>query len=496
MSDGAAPAEARKFSLHYLRGAAALCVLFYHASFHLSRLRGDPGPLAIFGPFFGGFGVAAFFALSGYLMAQVVERDEPARFLVARMARIYPPFLFVVALFWALFALLGEARGVNLPALSLIPSGPRGYFLTVEWTLLYEMTYYVALAATGFLGLARWREWLVGVWAAAILLAYASGASPPNDPPLTLGAMALSVVNLPFALGYLSAGALRRGLAPPLLWLPAAGFAAASFLAPDSWFRLLVGLAAAFLVAALARAPDIRPRAALAAPGGRLGDASYALYLVHAPMIALVDAAAPAATPAKFVWFAYVATSLALSLALGPLDVASHRRIKRGLDAARRRTVATLAFAYLALFASVALVAEVGDRGRRAALTRATSLAVTGAAAPLSGGTRAGFETVEKRADGSWAVAAYGVDLDHPSLGAHFAILDQGRVVDIAQARRFRPEVARALGREDLARRRIGFWLGAPAGARCAGERLEARLILADGRVFRVPDAPLAALCR
>ena len=110
----AAGVDAKKLSLHVLRGAAAPSVLPYHASHYLPHLRGEIAALAIFNGFFGGYGVAAFFALSGYLMAQIVDRDSPGRFLIARVTRIYPLFLAIVAIYAAAFWLAGEPRGVNL----------------------------------------------------------------------------------------------------------------------------------------------------------------------------------------------------------------------------------------------------------------------------------------------------------------------------------------------------------------------------------------------
>ncbi len=100
-------------------------MLLYHASHYLAELKGDGRFLAIFGGFFGAYGVALFFALSGYLMARVLERDDPARFLLKRIVRIYPLMLLVIALFALLFLAIGRARGVNLLALTLVPSGPR-----------------------------------------------------------------------------------------------------------------------------------------------------------------------------------------------------------------------------------------------------------------------------------------------------------------------------------------------------------------------------------
>ena len=95
----------RNLHLHYLRGLAAVFVVLYHCSEYLRAYRGDDRFLSIFGGFFGAFGVAVFFAISGYLIAEVLRRDDPARFVMSRIARIYPLMLILVGIFFACFIL-------------------------------------------------------------------------------------------------------------------------------------------------------------------------------------------------------------------------------------------------------------------------------------------------------------------------------------------------------------------------------------------------------
>ncbi len=72
----------------------------------------------------GVWGVAIFFALSGFLMARLVTRDPPLVFLAHRVSRIFPTYLAVVALFAALFAALRlEFGGLSVLALSLARGG-------------------------------------------------------------------------------------------------------------------------------------------------------------------------------------------------------------------------------------------------------------------------------------------------------------------------------------------------------------------------------------
>ncbi len=139
------------------------------------------------------------------------------------MSRIVPTYLAVVALFAALFAALGlSLGGISVLALSLAPAGPRSYPLSVEWTLVLEMSFYVGLAGLAAAGLARRLVpfalgWLVLLAAAFVLL-------PPDSrnvmpPPAYL--LPLSAACMPFAGGLLlprliAAGWIRPS--PPPSW--------------------------------------------------------------------------------------------------------------------------------------------------------------------------------------------------------------------------------------------------------------------------------------
>ncbi len=72
----------------------------------------------------GVWGVAIFFALSGFLMARMIARDPPLVFLAHRVSRIFPTYFAVIALFAGLFAALGlDLGGISVLALSLAPAG-------------------------------------------------------------------------------------------------------------------------------------------------------------------------------------------------------------------------------------------------------------------------------------------------------------------------------------------------------------------------------------
>jgi hypothetical protein len=93
-------------------------------------------------------------------------------------------------------------------------------------------------------------------------------------------------------------------------------------------------------------------------------------------------------------------------------------------------------------------------------------------------------------------VRGYGIDLDDPHAVAHIALMQGGRVLVLGRMTRMRTATARALGRPDIAKRRFGFSVDLTPDFDCARGPVEARLIMADGRVVIAPQRPDAAICR
>ncbi|MBX9909493.1 MAG: acyltransferase [Beijerinckiaceae bacterium] len=492
----AAPALAgqRNIRLQYLRAAAAIAVVLYHGAHYLDDLRGDGRFLPIFSGFFGGYGVAVFFALSGYLMAELIVRDTPGRFLMSRLARIYPPMLLLTGLFALAFILAGQPRGLNALSLSLVPAGPRGYFLAVEWTLLYEMSYYVVLACLGFLGFARYATPFVFGWLGLVVFAWVWGPGRADIVLPVLSELPLSMINLPFLLGFLCAGAHRRGWLPPGLAIAAALAALPMAVLSYEYLRLFAGLSASLLVAAAIRSPS---QPALHWPGrlgARFGDASYVLYLCHVPVFLLVEMALPERLPSALVWVAMVGSALGLALLLGPADLGLHRWLKRAIDRAPARRVRASALGFIAAFLTIGIYAEWEVRTDRAEEAQARRILTAPLAVP-SPGMRAEIDSVSRLGNTRWVVRGYGVDLEQPRLATHIAIRQGGDLVAIDRMRRMRVATARELGRKDLESQRFGFAIMLPADFDCAKGPPEAVFIFEDGRATPLPPGALATVC-
>jgi peptidoglycan/LPS O-acetylase OafA/YrhL len=154
-------------NVQFLRFAAALAVVFYHASKHLQATGADPGWLFSAGEAAGFAGVDVFFVISGFIMffttRQATGAAAAADFLKRRLARIYsgywPFFLAAVAVFaWARHEHYAEAN--LFTSLLLWPMPLNRVLLDVSWTLTYEMYFYLLFAVLVMTGI-RARTWLV-----------------------------------------------------------------------------------------------------------------------------------------------------------------------------------------------------------------------------------------------------------------------------------------------------------------------------------------------
>ncbi|QEL25736.1 acyltransferase [Bosea sp. F3-2] len=484
----------RNVRLQYLRAAAALSVLLYHASVVVERINGNASFLTVFGGFWGAYGVAVFFALSGYLMGELIQRDDPARFMVSRLVRIYPPMLLAVVIFWVAFFAAGFLRSIDPIGLLLAPAGSRDYFLAVEWTLVYEMSYYVILALLGFAGLRRFASWLAACWIALILVVLAKDGLVRDETLPLLSELPLQAINLPFLVGFLLPVLARRRWLPPGLWLVAIpATAAAAYLIPGDP-RMKSVIPAILIVAAAVRTPKPTPETAFGMIGERLGDASYMLYLCHMPLMTLFGSFAPAFAPSLALWLGGIGASIAFSLALAPADLCMHRWFKTRIAAAPVSRLRALALSFIAIFVGIAAYADFHAREKREAYAHAMAIITRGK--PASSATiRAEVDSVDRLPDGTLIIRGYAVDLDKPKLLAHAAVVRDGSIVVMERLRRMRADKARSWSRPDLGGSRFGFVLTVPKRIACSAGEFDVRVAFDDGRHIVPVIAPSVRLC-
>lgn len=285
-----------------LRALAAFMVAVHHVQSDaavLARLGGRSFTPSDLLPWMAG--VDIFFVVSGFIMVHASASlfDRPgasALFLKRRLVRIVPLYWAATTLFLLVALALPATLNSAAPSAGQIAasylfwpvissSGLVQPVYSLGWTLNYEMLFYVLFAAA--LTLPR----RLVVPAVTLALASLVGATAMLGPlPLPFGFWGQPIV-LEFAAGMGIALLHRRGLmlgagARFALAAVAVGLLLGSPHAPLSagpWRDLaLHGSAAALLVLAAVTGP--REPAAPTALGSalvRVGDASYALYLVH-----------------------------------------------------------------------------------------------------------------------------------------------------------------------------------------------------------------------
>ena len=346
----------KNFSIQSVRGVAALFVVLFHASFYSGRYFGESVWAIVFDGRFALIGVAAFFTVSGLLMADLIQRTDPWRFLAHRMVRIYPPYLLAVAVLLVLIATHLTIGGLSFHLLSLmlVPAGYRPYYLGVEWTLVFECAYYVGLFLIALLG---WRDHLNRIALFWLLLIAAASFIWSNDGNnLYVYSIWLSAANVAF-IGGLLIPWLRKTHIPIgtgvlalciflIVTLPAN-------LVIDRW---IAGAVATLFLLDVMRV-QIPRRALLGLPN--LGDWSYALYLCHVPCILLVYQWWPSSTSVGTAWIIAVAMALVVAAAFGTLDVRMYKHFKSAVDHSDEQDRRRVVNIYAGVFTIASLIALV-----------------------------------------------------------------------------------------------------------------------------------------
>jgi exopolysaccharide production protein ExoZ len=495
---GTAPSQlVRNARLQYLRGFAAVAVLVYHAAHYVEKVQGGQRLTAIFTDVWGAYGVAVFFVLSGYLMAQLSLRDDPRRFLLNRVLRIYPLFLIVVALAVIGYLVSGHGRRPDLIALTLIPAGPRDYMLGVEWTLLFEMTYYVVIALLVLSGLKAKLDWFFGVWLAVIVGLALTGTAPPSDGTPVLSKLFGQSTNSAFLLGFLLPRFINRSWVPSatVLCALAVPFAVLAYYTTDTTLlRWPTAISALFLVAAALKAEPVMAPGIAGRFGLRLGDASYALYLCHMPVIAISGNLVFRTTPDLLLWTAWTASALVVALLLGPLDLRIHAQLKRWADRLSPRVVARFAYGAIAVFSTVAIASEVGERLTQRAADAARAAYHSNKVETVPS-VIAGLDSTMPLDDGRLVLRGYGIDSAAPDEDSHVMVEQNGKPIGFDRMRRMRPRIAIEAQKPELKSYRFGFSLVTFDRFSCANGPLTAKLILSDGRVVAIESPTLETIC-
>ena len=175
--------KARSLSLDAVRGSAILLVVIYHYK-EFSLFPTPPGPIP---PFLGMFGVDLFYVLSGFFITYAILSTHswnPAAFLRSRVTRIYPAFIFSLAVFVILRLVAKHPIDKHLIINILlhltmlhnlypdIGSSLNGTY----WTLGVEFPYYVLMLALGYFLRTSKTFWLASFIMVAISIIWRASA--------------------------------------------------------------------------------------------------------------------------------------------------------------------------------------------------------------------------------------------------------------------------------------------------------------------------------
>lgn len=309
---------ARLREISGLRGAAALAVVAFHANL-LRPAHTQLGELASVG----WIGVDFFFVLSAYLLGRplieaALRGDPPvhyARFVARRWLRIGPPFYIAIVVAIAVASQWSYARthpgDLLLHLLYLHNATPSTFysFNIVFWTLAVEFQFYLALPVLARLfALPRWP--LVLLACLAVSVGWLSWTYSPVNAfhNIWLHGQLIAFLGhfaLGLAIARLRAERVKLGAVPGLKLGPVAFVLVAGPLAlylpshgPLTWpgtflgyvfLRLLVASGFTSMILWATEPRSLAGRVLATEPLVTVGEASYSLYLMHLPVLVLLQ---------------------------------------------------------------------------------------------------------------------------------------------------------------------------------------------------------------
>lgn len=290
-------------SLTGLRFPAALAVFAFHASTHSIEGTAHDIAMAIAGR--GYIGVAFFFMLSGFVLTwSRRDGDDVRGFYRRRFARIAP--VYWVCLAGATLLLIVGTGNPIKPVLTALPSVlalqawvpvPEIYFggNGPGWSISAEMFFYFCFPLLVLALPHRRGRIALGVLAVVLMLGPALALHPTGSDQTDPAFWAIYVLPATrisdFIIGMLVAYAVKNGWRPPVglggaLALSAAAYALTGVTPPWSTVSIVTAVPFALLLAAAATSDLSGRRTVITSPVAlRLGEWSYAFYLVQASVL-------------------------------------------------------------------------------------------------------------------------------------------------------------------------------------------------------------------
>jgi len=287
--------------IQILRFLAAAAVVAFHVWGIAPDHINVPADTPTFGLWHFGHGVDLFFVISGFIIYYATQASaargkelSPSAFLRRRIERIVPLYAFAILAMTVLAAALPAIFGAPgwytpshvLKSLAFVSfTDGEMPVVFVGWSLEYEMYFYLALAALMALTKDAWRAVVVAFCGMVMIgripgVADALGHYAFFTDPLILEFIFGVIAGILFVNGMNGENGMRAILL-------AAACTTLVLLVTDPANRALVyGLPSAALVAGAAWLSRLRTNASrLERACERLGDASFSIYLIQAPLV-------------------------------------------------------------------------------------------------------------------------------------------------------------------------------------------------------------------
>lgn len=279
-------------SIQYLRGVAAMMVVFYHVFPQLQRMGFNYPEITAFSS-----GVDIFFVISGFVMTYSTARNpqiDGLTFLKNRIIRIVPLYWFFTLLMGVLLVFapaMAQSSKFDMPhfaaSLLFIPAvhpvlGKLWPIVVPGWTLNYEMFFYL-IFALALAGGHRPRAQVTGL---TLLVLLVLTLVPALSPVRGVAAFYTRSLIMEFGYGMLLAEFfLRRPLGKSHWWWLAIAFGGIGLAVSGAGLgripqAILTGIPAALIVLGTLYVP-LDPKGAAERLAGLVGDASYSIYLSH-----------------------------------------------------------------------------------------------------------------------------------------------------------------------------------------------------------------------
>jgi peptidoglycan/LPS O-acetylase OafA/YrhL len=292
-------------SIQFLRGFAALAVVIHHTGGYVKRYF---EPTLLLGDYFGiGFaGVDLFFVISGFIIHFTSKNylNNPSKlkdYLKKRFVRVYPIYWLITSTLFFLGWLITNILHKNVFSIGY-PHTFWAYLQTyslfplhfainpVTWTLSYELFFYLGFSIL----IISKRLWFIPV--SILLMSFYNIFINPSNRDLNYFNFVFSGYNFEFMLGYLIFQYYEKVKLPNILSVILILFALGIILYfgysvsdVDAYKRVLTfGLPSGMILLALLH---LEQNQAISFPKFSiiLGDASYSLYLIHFPMMLLMN---------------------------------------------------------------------------------------------------------------------------------------------------------------------------------------------------------------